>query len=198
LEQYEGKNKFPSGAEDVVKNVMFINMGRLFRKWKSVLNMNYVKKGLVPKYMGKITKVQWKEFIQQKTDLKALAISNEYAEMSKKNIYPHHMGSKGYVAKITEWKKKIEEVVSMGNPNPVEDIEEKTVNWLLAWSELTQDGKLVHKKKGVVIVQKKAVQLTEKKRLGLFKSDRENNILSRALSNAEHNGHIRGVAFQMP
>jgi hypothetical protein len=118
--------------------------------------------------------------------------------MSKKNIYPHHMGSKGYVAKITEWKKKIEEVVSMGNPNPVEDIEEKTVNWLLAWSELTQDGKLVHKKKGVVIVQKKAVQLTEKKRLGLFKSDRENNILSRALSNTEHNGHIRGVAFQMP
>jgi hypothetical protein len=26
------KNKFPAGAEDVVKNVMFINMGRLFRK----------------------------------------------------------------------------------------------------------------------------------------------------------------------
>jgi hypothetical protein len=43
--------------------------------------------------------------------------------MSKKNIYPHHMGSKGYVAKIPEWKKKIE-AVSAGNPNPVEDIEE--------------------------------------------------------------------------
>jgi hypothetical protein len=26
------KIKFPAGAEDVVKNVMFINMGRLFRK----------------------------------------------------------------------------------------------------------------------------------------------------------------------
>jgi hypothetical protein len=25
----------------------------LFRKWKSELNTNYVKKGLVPKYMGK-------------------------------------------------------------------------------------------------------------------------------------------------
>jgi hypothetical protein len=36
--------------------------------------------------------------------------------MSKKNIYPHHMGSKGYVAKISEWKKKIEEAVSAGNP----------------------------------------------------------------------------------
>jgi hypothetical protein len=64
-----------------------------------------------------------------KDDPKDLAISNEYAEMSKKNIYPHHMGSKGYVANIPEWKKKIEEAVSAGNPYPIEDIEERTVNW---------------------------------------------------------------------
>jgi hypothetical protein len=76
--------------------------------------------------------------------------------MSKKNIYPHHMRSKGYVAKIPEWKNKIEEAVSEGNPNLVEDIEERTVNWLLAQSELTQDGKLVHKKKGVATVEEKA------------------------------------------
>jgi hypothetical protein len=122
------KIKFPAGVEDIVKNVMFINMGRLFCKWKSELNTNYVKKSLVLKHMGKITEVQWKEFVQQKTDPKALAISNEYAEMSKKNIYPHHMGSKGYVAKIPKWKKEIEEAFSAGNPNPVEDIEERTVN----------------------------------------------------------------------
>jgi hypothetical protein len=124
----KGKNKFPAGVEDVVKNAMFINMGSLFCKWKSKLNTNYMKKGLVPKYMGKITEAQWKEFVQQKTDPKALAISNEYDEMSKKNIYPHHMGSSGYVAKIPEWKKKIEEVVSAGNPHLVEDIEDRTVN----------------------------------------------------------------------
>jgi hypothetical protein len=59
---------------------------------------------------------------------------------------------------------------------------------------LTQDGKLVHKKKGVATVQEKAVQLTEKKSLGLFKSDRENDILSGALSNTEHNGRIHGIA----
>jgi hypothetical protein len=126
--QYKGKIEFSAGAEDVVKNVMFINIGKLFRKWKSELNTNYVKKGLVTKYMGKITEIQWKEFVQQKIDPKALAISNEYTEMSKKNIYPHHMGSKGYVAKISEWKKEIEEAVSAGNPNLIEDIEERTVN----------------------------------------------------------------------
>jgi hypothetical protein len=37
------------------------------------------------------------------------------------------------------------------------------MNWLLARSELTQDGKLIHKKKGVAAVQEKAVELTEKK-----------------------------------
>jgi hypothetical protein len=124
----EKKINFPAGAEDVVKNVIFINMGRLFRKWKFELNTNYVKKGLMPKHMGKITEVQWKEFVQQKMDPKALAISNEYVEMLKKNICPNHMGSMGHVAKIPEWKKKIEEVVSAGNPNPVKDIEERTVN----------------------------------------------------------------------
>jgi hypothetical protein len=64
LSNMKEKIKFSAGAEDVVKNAMFINMGRLFRKWKSELNTNYVKKGLVPKHMGKITKVQWKEFVQ--------------------------------------------------------------------------------------------------------------------------------------
>jgi hypothetical protein len=52
------KIKFPAGADDVVKNVMFINIGRLFCKWKSELNTNYVKKDLVPKHIGKITEVQ--------------------------------------------------------------------------------------------------------------------------------------------
>jgi hypothetical protein len=107
------KIKFPAGVEEVVKSAMFINMGKLFRKWMSEMNRNYVKKGLVPKHMGKITEAQWKEFVQQKTNPEALATSKEYAEMSKKNIYPHHMGSSGYIGKIPEWKQKIEEVVSV-------------------------------------------------------------------------------------
>jgi hypothetical protein len=52
------KIKFLAGVEDVVKNVMIINMGRLFRKWKSELNTKYVKKGLMSKHMGKIIEAQ--------------------------------------------------------------------------------------------------------------------------------------------
>jgi hypothetical protein len=107
------------------------------------------------------------------------------------------MGSSRYVGKIPEWKKKIEEAVSVDDPNPVDDIEERTMNWLLAWSELTQDVKLVQKKKGVATVQEKAVELTVKKRLGLFKSNRENDILSGALGNTEHTGCICGITSHM-
>jgi hypothetical protein len=63
---------------------------------------------------------------------------------------------------------------------------------------LTQDSKLVHKKKGVAAVQEKAVELTTKQRLGQFKSDREKDVLSGALSIAEHTRRICGVASQMP
>jgi hypothetical protein len=48
------KIMFLSSAEDVVKSVMLINMGRLFHKRKSEKNMNNMKKGFVPKHMGKI------------------------------------------------------------------------------------------------------------------------------------------------
>jgi hypothetical protein len=55
----------------------------------------------------------------------------------------------------------------------------------------------VHKKKAVAVVQEKAVELTAKKRLGLFKYDRKNDVLSGALDNTEHIGRIRGVTSQM-
>jgi hypothetical protein len=64
------------------------------------MNRKYVKKQLVPKHMVKITHAQWEEFIKLKTDHKALAISDKFAEISKKNIYPHHLGLSGYIGKV--------------------------------------------------------------------------------------------------
>jgi hypothetical protein len=46
------------------------------------MNRKYVKKQLVPKHMVKITHAQWEEFIKLKTDHKALAISDKFAEIS--------------------------------------------------------------------------------------------------------------------
>jgi hypothetical protein len=116
------------------------------------MNRKYVKKQLIPKYMGKITQAQWKEFVNQKIEPEALAISDKFDEISKKNIYPHHLGSSGYVSKVGEWKKKLEETASAGKPNPLEGVEERTQHWLLTRSNLTGDNTLVYKKKEVATV----------------------------------------------
>jgi hypothetical protein len=147
--------------------------------------------------MGKITQAHWEEFVKHKTEPEVLAISNKFVEILKKNIYPHHLGSSGYVDKVGEWKKKLEETVSVGKPNPLEGVEERTQHWLLVRSNLTEEDTLVYKKKEVVVVQQKALEVAAEQRLGLFQSDRENNQLKEALGNPEHIGHIRGVGSQM-
>jgi hypothetical protein len=90
-----------------------------------------------------------------------------------------------------------EETVSAGKPNPLEGVEERTQHWLLAQSNLTEDGTLVYKKKEVVIVQQKALHVAAKQRLGLFQSDRENDQFKEALSNPEHTLCIWSVGSQM-
>jgi hypothetical protein len=95
--------KYSDGVgEEFVKRVTLLSVGRLFHRWKSDMNRKYVKKQLVPKHMGKITQAHWKEVVQQKTEHEALATSGKFAEISKKNIYPHHLGSSGYVGKVGE------------------------------------------------------------------------------------------------
>jgi hypothetical protein len=62
------------------------------------------------------------------------------------------LGSSGYVGKVEEWKKKLEETVTAGKPNLLECVEERTQHWILAQSNLTEDGTLVYKKKEVTKV----------------------------------------------
>jgi hypothetical protein len=70
------------------------------------MNGKYVKKQLVPKHMGKITQARWEEFVKQKIEPEALAISDKFAEILK-NIYLHHLGTSRYVDKVGKWKKKL-------------------------------------------------------------------------------------------
>jgi hypothetical protein len=97
------KIKYPDGVDEgFVKRAILISMGWLFHRWKSDMHRKYVKKQLVPKHIGKITQAQWEEFVKQKTEPKALAISDKFVEILKKNIYPHHLRSSGYVDKVGE------------------------------------------------------------------------------------------------
>jgi hypothetical protein len=55
-----------------------------------------------------------------------------------------------------------EEIVSVGKPNLLEGIEERTQHWLLARSNLTEDDTLVYKNKEVAAVQEKTLQVAAK------------------------------------
>jgi hypothetical protein len=55
-----------------------------------------------------------------------------------------------------------EENVSADKPNLLEGVEERNTHWLLARSNLTEDGTLVYKKKEVVAVQQNLLQVAAK------------------------------------
>jgi hypothetical protein len=61
-----------------------------------------------------------------------------------------------------------EETVSAGKPNPLEGIEERIQHWLLAQSNMTEDGTLVYKKKEDATVQQMSLHIATEPRQGLF------------------------------
>jgi hypothetical protein len=50
-----------------------------------------------------------------------------------------------------------------GNPNPIEDIEDRTVNWLLARSELTQDANLSTRREELLQFKKRQYNSLKRK-----------------------------------
>jgi len=56
---------FPRGTRDKVKHYARKMLGETSRRWKSELNVRYVKKGLTPfADYGDITPAQWEEFVR--------------------------------------------------------------------------------------------------------------------------------------
>jgi hypothetical protein len=100
------KIKYPDGVDEgFMKRATLISMWWLLRRWKSDTNRKYVKKQLVPKYMGKITQAQWEEFVKQKTEPKTLATNGKFAEILKKNIYRITWGQADMSVKLENGRK---------------------------------------------------------------------------------------------
>jgi hypothetical protein len=73
------------------------------------------------------------------------------------------MGSSGYVSKVEEWKEKPEETITAGKPNLLEGVEERTQHWILARSNLTEDGTLVYKNKKSLKFNRRQYKLMQNK-----------------------------------
>ena len=86
------------------------------------MNTKFMKKGLdtTKKYL-RITIAKWKTFVKQKTSEEFLSMSQANAELAKKNIYHHRLGTGGYQRAIPKW--RAEEAA--GLPVLLEDVPER-------------------------------------------------------------------------
>jgi len=104
-----------------------------FHKWRSELNIKFVKKGLdaMKKYPS-ITTAKWKTFVEQKTSEEFLSMSQANAELAKKNIYHHCLGTSGYQRAIPKWRAEEAARKVAGLPVLLEDVPKRAGDWLRA------------------------------------------------------------------
>ena len=108
-------------------------LSETFRRWKSELNIRYVKKGLTPfADFGDITPAQWEEFVRQKTTEEALALSQKQSDLAKSNIHKVHLGSGGYIGKLDQWRREREAAIAAGQPDPYDGLDERGWQWIQA------------------------------------------------------------------
>jgi hypothetical protein len=89
-----------------VKNAMFINMRRLFRKLKSELNMNYMKKGLVPKHMGKLQRFNGKNLFNRRPILKPLPSVMNMLKCRRRTSIPVTWDQRDMLLKFSNGRRK--------------------------------------------------------------------------------------------
>ncbi|KAG2558349.1 hypothetical protein PVAP13_8NG123800, partial [Panicum virgatum] len=170
-------------------------MGKCWRNWKSDLNTFYVQKNKTPSQtFGKITPSQWDEFVAQKTSPDALALHQSYSDLAKKNIYPHHLGTGGYIQKINQWRREEEERREKGLADPLE----RARNWVYARkAKEVEGGRLECQEPQTSEVVAKIKEVAQKQKSGEFEENREYDQLTAGLGNPERKGRVRGISSKM-
>jgi len=148
-------------------------LGETFRRWKSELNVRYVKKGLTPfADFGDITPAQWEEFVRQKTTEQALALSQKQSDLAKSNVYKVHLGPGGYIGKLDQWRREREAAIAAGQPDPYDSLDERGWQWIQARKPKLVEGKLKFDQPETDTVAQKMLELAELQKQGKFKPQR--------------------------
>ena len=136
--------QFPDGSEAAVRNCALQTMAKSWRGWKTTLNTKFVKTGRTPfSTYANITPNQWDDFLTLKNSLEEIQRSQKYAELAKKNKFPHRLGSAGYAPKVEQWTKEEEEMRKKGQPVPMEEWTQRSRNWVRARTpKITDEGKV--------------------------------------------------------
>ena len=89
--------------EDLCKRHVLFIAGKALRNLRSHLNRQYVQEGKTPyKEYSFITREVWEEFVEKISTNEAKAKGQDYSELAKKNVLPHHLGMTGYATKEEE------------------------------------------------------------------------------------------------
>ena len=85
----------------IVMHQALVIMGRIFKNFKGKLYRDYHLKGRTPDWDDYPTvKDFWNDFVGYRDSEEAKKISEANKTNSQKNIYPHRIGSRGYVRKL--------------------------------------------------------------------------------------------------
>ena len=193
----DGTTPVPGGRErrERVKHFALSKMAELFRRHKNELYSNYVAVGKTPDWKGKYEglREQWPAFVEYKNSPQAKARSAKNKLNAEKKIYHHRLGPGGYKTAMPKWEAIEADLRSRGIPVGTDGWDERAKLWWYAHGgkldletgECVFQGQIVQPTKDII----KAMEDAQK---GLFRPDREKDVLWRALGNDEKGGRARG------
>ena len=179
-------------------------MAQCFTNWKKRLHLDYVVKKKTPDFKNiQFEKIKpfWAEFVEYKKSEKAKKMSETNKLNAANKKYHHTMGQGGYRAGIPKWEKLENELRAKKITPETDDWVERARNWFYGHGgTLDSEGRCIynirHKEDPLPIERmRKAVKAVKD---GDFIPDRENDELTLALGNKEHDGRTRGTRGSQP
>jgi len=195
-EKLREKFRFPEGTENLSKRRALLLMGNSFKNFRCELN-KLVKKGEEPDWtIYPNQRDFWPEFVEYKTSTDAKSLSQKNTENARKNLDHHRTGSRGYARKIPDWERQADELEKAGVTLQTDSWEPRAVRYLLGHgASYNPDGTLSFRTQSAEEVSHRIEQAAQEVSQGVFKPDRENDTLTRALGTKEHGGRTRGTGI---
>ena len=147
------------------------------------MNKRYVQKNRTPDFDEyPLLKDFWDEFVRFKRSEEAQAMSERNKANFAKNVYPHSLGTGGYMRKLPQWSKRENELVLAGVVPETSEMCPRSKNYLLArGAALSDDGSLTFRNDRAVEVSRKLADAHAQSSQGSFHPLREDDELTRAL-----------------
>ena len=125
----------------------------------------------------------------------AKAKGQEYSELAKKNVLPHHLGMTGYATKRKKWRQEEIEADAAGLENPFKEVDERGRDYFYARRpKKLKQGMAKYNEPKAKEAEKALISISAAKQQGKFKPVGQHDLLTEVLGNPEHHGRVRGIS----